>query len=236
MINPERICYTLTANGVPCRATAIRGQLCCFDHSPGGRRRARALARLRRRPLCVPLTIAELAALARRCHVTRYYSAVIAAAQAESATSRVAWVFDSSKRLGINCLLNPHRTPDTPLGGQVKICQTTPPSAPESHLAGVSMRSIVRALAVSTLALTLTGGIAFAQDDHHDDQHQQYVRHQEWKKGAHIRQEDWARGAQVDWHAHHLRQPPSGYEWRQIDGNFVLCNSDGVISTVVVAR
>ena len=99
MINPERICYTLTANGVPCRATAIRGQLCCFDHSPGGRRRARALARLRRRPLCVPLTIAELAALARRCHVTRYYSAVIAAAQAESATSRVTWVFDSRKGL-----------------------------------------------------------------------------------------------------------------------------------------
>ena len=101
------------------------------------------------------------------------------------------------------------------------------------------MRSIVRALAVSTLALTLTGGIAFAaQDDHHDDQqhHQQYVRHQEWKKGAHIRQEDWARGAQVDWHAHHLRHPPAGYEWRLIDGNYVLCSSDGVISTVIVAR
>jgi Ni/Co efflux regulator RcnB len=97
------------------------------------------------------------------------------------------------------------------------------------------MRSFGQALAVSALALTLTGGIAFAQD-HHDDQHQQYVRHEEWKKGYHIKQEDWARGAQVDWQAHHLRHPPNGYEWREIDGNYVLCSSDGVISTVVVVH
>ena len=99
------------------------------------------------------------------------------------------------------------------------------------------MRAIYRAIAVSTLALTLTGGIAFAQDhDHDQDHHQQYVRHSEWKKGAHIRQEDWSRGEQVDWHVHHLRLPPAGYEWRMIDGNYVLCSSDGVISTVVVVR
>jgi Ni/Co efflux regulator RcnB len=97
------------------------------------------------------------------------------------------------------------------------------------------MRKIAHALAVSTLALTLTGGIAFAQPQP-QDQHQQYVRHQEWKKGYHIRQEDWARGAQVDWHAHHLRHPPAGYEWRQIDGNYVLCSSDGVIESVVVVH
>jgi Ni/Co efflux regulator RcnB len=96
------------------------------------------------------------------------------------------------------------------------------------------MKPIFRTLAFSTLALTLTGGTgaAFAQD--HPD-HQQYVRHQEWKKGYHIRQEDWARGEQVDWHAHHLKRPPGGHEWRAIHGNFVLASSDGVISTVVVA-
>jgi len=98
------------------------------------------------------------------------------------------------------------------------------------------MRAIYRAIAVSALALTLSGGIAFAQDHSDQDHHQQYVRHSEWKKGAHIRQEDWSRGEQVDWHAHHLRQPPTGYEWRMIDGNYVLCSSGGVISTVVVVR
>lgn len=97
------------------------------------------------------------------------------------------------------------------------------------------MKPIFRTVALPTLALTLTGGTAaaFAQD--HPD-HRQYVRHQEWKKCYHMRHEDWTRGEQVDWHAHHLKRPPAGYEWRQIDGSFVLASSDGVISTVVIAR
>jgi Ni/Co efflux regulator RcnB len=98
------------------------------------------------------------------------------------------------------------------------------------------MNRFCRALAVSTLALTLTGGVAVAQD-HPDDQHQQYVHHPEWKKGAHIRNEDWGRGQAVsDWHSHHLHKPPSGYEWRYIDGNYVCANNDGVIFSVVVGH
>ncbi|HUN84543.1 MAG TPA: RcnB family protein [Terracidiphilus sp.] len=101
------------------------------------------------------------------------------------------------------------------------------------------MKPLSRALAVATVAVALTGGLAVAQDhpdNHHAEQHQRYVKHNEWRKGAHIRNEDWSRGEQVDWHAHHLRRPPNGYEWRQIDGNFVLANSSGVIFSVVVAR
>ncbi len=101
------------------------------------------------------------------------------------------------------------------------------------------MNSLCRAFAVSALTLALTGGVALAQD-HHDDQdhHQQYVKHQEWKKGAHIRQEDWARGEAVsDWQSHHLRRPPAGYEWRFIDGNYVLARpSDGVIFSVTIGH
>jgi Ni/Co efflux regulator RcnB len=26
----------------------------------------------------------------------------------------------------------------------------------------------------------------------------------------------------VDWRAHHLRQPPGGYQWVQVDGQYVL--------------
>lgn len=100
------------------------------------------------------------------------------------------------------------------------------------------MKALSRILAVSalTLALTLSGGVTFAQNHSNDQQHQRYVKHSEWKKGAHIKPEDWSRGEQVDWHAHHLRQPPKGYEWREIDGNFVLANSSGVIFSVVVAH
>jgi Ni/Co efflux regulator RcnB len=105
---------------------------------------------------------------------------------------------------------------------------------------GVNMNRLCRVLAVSTIALTLTGSVAVAQDqDHHDDQnhHQQYVKHDEWKKGQKIRQEDWSRGEQVDWHAHHFRRPPSGYEWRQVDGNYILARpSDGAIFSVTVGR
>lgn len=99
-------------------------------------------------------------------------------------------------------------------------------------------------LAVSTLALTLAGGVTFAQDhpdqDHpdqnHSDQHSSYVHHSEWKKGYHMQTADWGRGQQVDWQAHHLKRPPAGYEWRLIDGNYVCADSGGVVFAVVVAR
>ncbi|MFZ0270435.1 MAG: RcnB family protein [Acidobacteriaceae bacterium] len=99
------------------------------------------------------------------------------------------------------------------------------------------MNKFCRAIAVSTIALTLTGGIAIAQDHPDQDHHQQYVKHSEWHKGAKIKNEDWGRGEAVaDWHSHHLRQPPAGYEWRMVDGNYVCANSDGVIFSVVVAH
>lgn len=97
------------------------------------------------------------------------------------------------------------------------------------------MNAFCRAFAVSALALTLTGGIAVTAQDH-PDQHQQYVKHSEWHKGAKINHDDWGRGEQVDWHAHHLRKPPAGYEWRVVDGNWVCANNDGVIFSVVVAH
>jgi len=103
------------------------------------------------------------------------------------------------------------------------------------------MNALSRAFAVSTLALTLTGSIAVAQDHHDDgrdnqDHHQQYVHHDEWRKGSKINHDDWGRGGQVDWHAQHLRRPPKGYEWRQVDGNYVLANNDGLIFSVVVGH
>lgn len=95
------------------------------------------------------------------------------------------------------------------------------------------MRLISKALALSALAATLNGSVAFA-DDHHDNH--QYVKHEEWKKGAAMRHEDWNRGEKVDYHRYHLRQPPRGYEWRLVDGNYVLAAvATGVIASIVVA-
>ena len=101
------------------------------------------------------------------------------------------------------------------------------------------MKQISNVFAVSALAVSLTSGIAFAQDhhddrDHHDNHH--YVHHNEWRKGAHMNHDDWNRGERVDYRHYHLSAPPRGYEWRQVDGNYVLAAvATGLIASVVVA-
>jgi len=84
------------------------------------------------------------------------------------------------------------------------------------------------------MSIAFVAGSLPALGDEHDNH--QYVRHDEWKKGAKIRAEDWNRGEHVDYREHHLHAPPSGYEWRQVDGNYVLAAvATGVIASVVVA-
>jgi Ni/Co efflux regulator RcnB len=97
------------------------------------------------------------------------------------------------------------------------------------------MRNIYRILVVSTLASSLLGPPTFAQD-HHDDHHDAYVRHDEWKRGYHMDKADWGRAQRVDYKQYHLHAPPRGYEWRSVDGNYVLAAvATGVISSVVIA-
>jgi Ni/Co efflux regulator RcnB len=75
------------------------------------------------------------------------------------------------------------------------------------------------------------------QNDYHDAHHQQYVRHDDWKKGYHMSHDDWNRGERVDnYRDYHLSAPPRGYEWREIDGNYVLAAvATGIVASVVVA-
>ena len=94
------------------------------------------------------------------------------------------------------------------------------------------MRSPILASAICVIAVAAANMPALA-DDH--DNHQ-YVRHDEWRKGARIQDQDWRRGEQVDYRQHHLRAPPEGYEWRMVDGNYVLAAvATGVIASVVAA-
>jgi Ni/Co efflux regulator RcnB len=94
------------------------------------------------------------------------------------------------------------------------------------------MRLVRKALALSTLAIMFSTGLAIAQDRDHGH----YVRHTEWKHGGHISHGDWNRGEQVDYRHYHLNAPPRGYEWRQVDGNYVLAAvATGLISSVVIA-
>jgi Ni/Co efflux regulator RcnB len=85
--------------------------------------------------------------------------------------------------------------------------------------------------------MLLMTGAAFAQGDHPADAHHQtYVRHDEWKKGAKMNQNDWNRGEAVDYKTYHLQAPRKGYEWREVDGNYVLAAvATGLIASTIVA-
>jgi Ni/Co efflux regulator RcnB len=106
---------------------------------------------------------------------------------------------------------------------------------------GVPMKKLHTGLAIAILSTSLMGGVstgllggvAFAQDQDHHDNHT-YVEHKEWKRGAMIKHEDWDRADKIDYHQYHLSAPPRGYEWRMVDGNYVLVNSSTfAIRTVI---
>ena len=99
------------------------------------------------------------------------------------------------------------------------------------------MTKLYRILAVTTITASLIGPVSFAfAQDHPDERHDNYVRHDEWRKGYHMKPEDWHRAQPVDYRHYHLNAPPRGYEWRSVDGNYVLAAvATGVIASAVVA-
>jgi Ni/Co efflux regulator RcnB len=100
-----------------------------------------------------------------------------------------------------------------------------------------AMKRHLVAVVAASLALG-AGGQALAQShmDGHDTHGAPAGGHADWRKGGHIAQSDWARGQQVDWQSHHLHRPPSGYEWREVDGNYVLAAvATGLIASLVLS-
>jgi Ni/Co efflux regulator RcnB len=82
----------------------------------------------------------------------------------------------------------------------------------------------MKRILTAAMALALTAALAqgaMAQPDRHDDHHGAPAHH-DWHKGGRIAKEDWSRGQPVDYRSHHLAKPRRGYEWRQVDGNYVL--------------
>ncbi len=96
------------------------------------------------------------------------------------------------------------------------------------------MKTIRAVFALPILAMALASMPGLSQDHQAQGQRDNhtYKQHSEWKAGAKIQQDDWNRGDKVDYQKNHLRRPPAGNEWRQIEGNFVLANQDGVIVSV----
>ena len=128
------------------------------------------------------------------------------------------------------------------------------------------MNGICKIFTVSALSLVLATPATFAQDhhddhgqnqnqnqyqnqgrpdDHRSDDHRQgggpgpgngYVHHNDWQRGHRMNNNDWSRGQRIDYRQYHLRAPRRGYEWRQVDGNYVMAAvATGLIASVIVA-
>jgi Ni/Co efflux regulator RcnB len=68
--------------------------------------------------------------------------------------------------------------------------------------------------------------------DHHDNHG--YKHHADWRQGHRMAHDDWARGQHIDYRSHHLRAPPRGYEWREVDGNYVMAAAaTGLIASII---
>jgi Ni/Co efflux regulator RcnB len=63
-----------------------------------------------------------------------------------------------------------------------------------------------------------------------------WVDRSDYRQGGRIAQNDWRRGRVVDYRTHHLRAPPAGYEWRQVDGRYVMAAvATGVIASIILS-
>jgi Ni/Co efflux regulator RcnB len=66
------------------------------------------------------------------------------------------------------------------------------------------------------------------------DNHSRYVRHNEWRRGYRMSRNDWGRGQRIDYRAYRLHAPPRGYEWREVDGNYVMAAiATGLIASII---
>ena len=64
-----------------------------------------------------------------------------------------------------------------------------------------------------------------------------YRRHAEWRKGYRMGRSDWGRAHRVDYRAHRLPAPRRGYEWREVDGNYVMAAvATGLIFSIIAAN
>ena len=99
------------------------------------------------------------------------------------------------------------------------------------------MKRTLIAAAAALIALTGSTGMAMAQpgdNGHEQGGHSAYVRHDDWQKGHRMAQEDWSRGQHVDYRQNHLSAPRRGYEWREVDGNYVMAAvATGLIASVI---
>ena len=62
-------------------------------------------------------------------------------------------------------------------------------------------------------------------------------RAHEWRRGERFERAEWYRYPAVDYRSHHLRAPPRGYEWRYVDGRYILAAvATGIIADIILSH
>ena len=103
------------------------------------------------------------------------------------------------------------------------------------------MKRLMMATA-AILLVTSAAGTVSAQPRHERDRHDRYDNHRgnnhhNWRRGGRIERSDWNRGHRVNYRQRHLRAPPRGYEWREVDGNLVLAAvATGIIASIILSH
>jgi Ni/Co efflux regulator RcnB len=107
------------------------------------------------------------------------------------------------------------------------------------------MKSFFVAAATAALIAGSAGSALAGPHDHghgpgpgpsgHPGWGQDYGGGHHWKSGQRMGYNDWNHGQQVDWRARHLRTPPRGYEWREVNGQYVLAAvATGLIASIIL--
>jgi Ni/Co efflux regulator RcnB len=106
----------------------------------------------------------------------------------------------------------------------------------------------------AAIALSLIGGSAAMAQPYGNDRHDRrderhdsrsdngrhdnglHRGHNKWAKGQRLPSEYRTRGHYVDYRRHHLRAPPRGYQWVQVDNRYMMVAlTTGLIASIIAA-
>jgi Ni/Co efflux regulator RcnB len=96
------------------------------------------------------------------------------------------------------------------------------------------MKILLLAAATAALVIGAAGSVSAQPDDHAGWAHDQGASHH-WSNGERMGYNDWNGAQRIDYRQHHLNAPPSGYEWRESNGQYVLAAvATGVITSIIL--
>jgi Ni/Co efflux regulator RcnB len=113
-------------------------------------------------------------------------------------------------------------------------------------------QKMLKRIVFATAAIALAATAVAAADEHHDDKTvvnktvvdktvvrpgavHGWAAKSDFRDGGRVAQSDWQRGRVIDYRANHLRAPPPGYEWREVNGQYVLAAvATGLIASIIM--